>query len=102
MPLSLEERWNKAVAVRRGPLYFGLRIGQDFRECLWENPGQGPGRLSAKPARQKSGFPVFDWEIYPATPWNYALKTKSVLRLCTNWRRFTHATSLEVKETLAA
>ena len=74
MPLSLEERWNQAVAVRRGPLYFGLRIGQDFRECPWENPGQGPGRLSARPVRQKSGFPVFDWEIHPTTPWNYALQ----------------------------
>ena len=33
----------------------------------------GPGKLAARPVREKSGFPVFDWEIYPSTPWNYAL-----------------------------
>ncbi len=73
MPLKIEERFNKAVAVRRGPLYFALRIGQHFRECPWDNPGQGPRGLSAKPVREKSGFPVFDWEIDPSTPWNYGL-----------------------------
>jgi hypothetical protein len=73
MQVRAEERFNKAVAVRRGPLYFALRVGQDFRECPWDNPAQGPGMLSAKPVREKSGFPVFDWEIYPSTPWNYGL-----------------------------
>jgi hypothetical protein len=29
--------------------------------------------LAARPIRQKTGFPVFDWEIYPSTPWNYGL-----------------------------
>ena len=73
MHLRVEDRFNKAVAIQRGPLYFALRVGHDYRECPWDNPGQGPGKLSAKPVREKSGFPVFDWEIYPATPWNYAL-----------------------------
>ncbi len=73
MRVRIEERFNKAVAVQRGPLYFALRVGQDYRECPWDNPGQGPQRLSAKPVRERSGFPVFDWEIYPSTPWNYAL-----------------------------
>ena len=73
MHIRVEERFNKAIAVRRGPLYFALRIGHDYRECPWDNPAAGPGKLSAKPVREKSGFPVFDWEIYPSTPWNYAL-----------------------------
>jgi hypothetical protein len=73
MHLRVEDRFNKAVAIQRGPLYFALRVGQDYRECPWDNPGQGAGKLSAKPVREKSGFPVFDWEIYPSTPWNYAL-----------------------------
>jgi hypothetical protein len=73
MQVCFEERFNKAVAVRRGPLYFALRVGQDFHECPWDNPAQGPRKLSAKPVREKSGFPVFDWEIYPSTPWNYGL-----------------------------
>jgi hypothetical protein len=70
MEIRIEERGNKAVAVRRGPLYFALRIGQEYREDPWENQ---IGDLAARPTREKSGFPLFDWEIYPSTPWNYAL-----------------------------
>ena len=73
MRLTIEERFQNAAAIRRGPLYFALRIGQEYRECPWDNPGQGPGKLSARPVRQATNFPVFDWEIYPTTPWNYAL-----------------------------
>lgn len=70
MEIRIEERFNKAAAVRRGPLYFALRIGQDYRENPWESQ---IGNLAAQPVREKSGFPLFDWEIYPSTPWNYAL-----------------------------
>jgi hypothetical protein len=73
MHLRVEQRFNKAVAIQRGPLYFALRMGHDYREFPWDNPQVGPGKLAAKPVREKSGFPVFDWEIYPSTPWNYAL-----------------------------
>jgi len=70
MEIRIEERFNKAAAVRRGPLYFALRIGQDYREDPWENQ---IGNLAARPIREQSGFPLFDWEIYPSPPWNYAL-----------------------------
>ena len=73
MRLRVQQRFNNAVAILRGPLYFALRIGHDYRECPWDNPAAGPEQLAARPVREKSGFPVFDWEIYPSTPWNYAL-----------------------------
>ncbi len=43
-----------AVAIDRGPLVYSLRIGEDWR------------KLADK-------APAADWEIYPTTPWNYAL-----------------------------
>lgn len=43
------------VSIHRGPLLFGLRIGEDWRKARGEQPAA-------------------DWEIYPTTPWNYALK----------------------------
>ena len=74
MPLQVEERFNGAAAIKRGPLYFSLRIGGEYRECLWKSPATHEGHLLAKIWREKTGFPLYDWEIYPATPWNYALK----------------------------
>jgi hypothetical protein len=65
MRLRTETRCNDAVSILRGTLYFSLRIGQDYRSCT--SGGQ------SKPARDK-GFPVFDWEVHPTTPWNYALE----------------------------
>jgi hypothetical protein len=73
MRLRVEERFHGAAAIQRGPLYFALRIGCDYRECLWQSPATSEGHLLAKPWREKSGFPIYDWEIHPATPWNYAL-----------------------------
>jgi hypothetical protein len=42
------------VSVYRGPLLFGLKMGEDWRVVRGQEP-----------------FP--DWEVYPTTPWNYAL-----------------------------
>jgi hypothetical protein len=51
MRVRREFRFNRSIAVLRGPLYYCLRIGQDYRDL-------GEGR---------------DWGILPTTPWNYAL-----------------------------
>jgi hypothetical protein len=53
LPLNVrtESRFNRSIAVLRGPLYYSLRIGQKYRDLA-------DGR---------------DWEILPTTPWNYAL-----------------------------
>lgn len=57
MKLRTELRYNKAVAVMRGPLYFSLRIGEEYHKI----------------ATHDKAFPAIDWEIRPTTPWNYAL-----------------------------
>ena len=51
MKVRTETRFNGSIAVMRGPLYYSLRIGQNYRDL-------SEGR---------------DWEIQPTTPWNYAL-----------------------------
>ena len=42
------------LSVFRGPLLFGLKIGEDWRKIGGSEPHA-------------------DWEVYPTTPWNYAL-----------------------------
>ncbi len=63
MKVRVEERHRRAVSILRGPLYFCLRIGQEYRECAHH----------ARLIREQTGFPVYDWEIHPTTPWNYGL-----------------------------
>ena len=63
MKVRVEERHRKAVSILRGPLYFCLRIGQEYLECAHH----------ARLIREETGFPVYDWEIHPTTPWNYGL-----------------------------
>ncbi|MBV9851957.1 MAG: glycoside hydrolase family 127 protein [Armatimonadetes bacterium] len=54
MPLRLERRFHNAVSVARGTLVFGLKIGEEFRHLRGERPHA-------------------DYEVFPATPWNYGL-----------------------------
>ncbi len=52
-------RYNDAVALERGPLVYSLKIGEEWT------------RVNAdKPHRE---LPHGDFEVRPATPWNYAL-----------------------------
>jgi hypothetical protein len=53
-------RYNDAVAIERGPLVYSLRIGEDWRRVNEDKPHREP--------------PHADWEVYPTTPWNYALE----------------------------
>lgn len=53
-------RPNNAVSICRGPLMYALRIGEEWRQINVE-----------KPLRE---LPHADWEVYPTTPWNYALE----------------------------
>lgn len=56
---TLRRGYNNAVALTRGPLVYALKIGEDWR------------RINANaPYRE---LPHADWEVYPTTPWNYAL-----------------------------
>jgi len=51
------KRTDDSVAVKRGPLYYALRIGEAYRQRRHNYAGSS------------------DWEIYPATAWNVGLYT---------------------------
>ena len=57
MNVRTETRYNKAVSVLRGPLYFSLKIDEHYKQLK----------------RHSKTFPAIDWEIRPKTPWNYGL-----------------------------
>jgi hypothetical protein len=46
--------YNDSVAIERGPLVYSLKIRENWHEI-------------------KSFGPSKDWEVYPSSPWNYAL-----------------------------
>lgn len=52
-------RYNNALALERGPLLYALKIGEEWKRVNTD-----------KPHRE---LPHADWEVYPTTPWNYAL-----------------------------
>lgn len=54
MRIRAERRFNDSVALSRGPLLLALQIGE-----AWRQIGGTP--------------PAADWEVYPTTPWAYAL-----------------------------
>ncbi len=59
MPTRILPRPRGAVALARGPLVFALPIGEEWRRIHADIPGRE--------------LPHADWEVYPTTPWNYAL-----------------------------
>lgn len=58
----LTRRHRDAVAIERGPLVYGLKIGEDWRPVNEDKPLREP--------------PHGDWEVHPMTPWNYALDVR--------------------------
>ncbi len=54
MQVRLQSGHNGLVSVYRGPLLFGLKIGESWLKVGGEEPHA-------------------DWEVYPTTPWNYGL-----------------------------
>jgi len=49
-------RWfNHSIAVERGPLVFSYAVGEDWVKM------------------REYGLKAADWQVYPTTPWNYAL-----------------------------
>ena len=58
MPIRTVEGFNKSVSVERGPLVFSLHIGETW-------------------SKLKQTGPVADWEVFPATAWNYGLRVDS-------------------------
>jgi DUF1680 family protein len=60
MSPTLKRGYNGAIALQRGPLLYSLPIGEEWRRVHADRPIPEP-------------WPSADWEIYPTTPWNYAL-----------------------------
>jgi hypothetical protein len=46
--------YNNSVALERGPLVYSLKVGESWHKI-------------------KQTGPATDWEVFPSTPWNYAL-----------------------------
>ncbi len=60
MDLRIEKRYNNAISVLRGPLYFSLRIDKEYK--------------SIKINYDNFGYKgSVDWEITPKSDWNYGL-----------------------------
>ncbi len=55
MLVTLYRGFNDAVAVERGPLVYALKIGTDWK-------------------KRRGTEPFADWEVFPTSPWNYALQ----------------------------
>ncbi len=55
MPVQVQRRFAGSAAITRGPLVYALNIGEEWRQVGGE-------------------LPHADWEVYPTTPWNYALQ----------------------------
>ena len=53
--VRLYHGFNDSVAIERGPLVYALKIGAEWKKVK-DNPQ------------------FADWEVYPTTPWNYALE----------------------------
>jgi hypothetical protein len=53
-PVTLYKGFNDAVAIQRGPLVYSLKIDTEWKKLRGTDP-------------------YADWEVYPQSPWNYAL-----------------------------
>ncbi len=59
MRARAERRHHNALAIHRGPIVYALKIGEEWKRVHDDQP-----------LRE---LPHADWEVYPTTPWNYAL-----------------------------
>jgi DUF1680 family protein len=54
MTIRVTKWYHNSIAVERGPLVYSLALGENWRKL-------------------KQFGPAVDWEVFPSTPWNYAL-----------------------------
>jgi DUF1680 family protein len=54
MEIRISSAHNDLISIYRGPLLFGLKIGEEWKKIRGTEPHA-------------------DWEVYPTAPWNYGL-----------------------------
>lgn len=62
MDIKLSRWFENSIGIERGPLVYGLKIGEEWRLCKKEIGALGT-----------EGYEHPFWEVYPTTPWNYGL-----------------------------
>ena len=60
MQPELLRGYNQSVALKRGPLVYALKMGEEWRQVNVDRPYRE--------------LPHADWAVHPTTPWNYALR----------------------------
>ena len=55
MDIQVHRGYHDSMSIQRGPLVYSLKIGESWQKL-------------------KGSEPCPDWEVYPTTPWNYAMK----------------------------
>jgi hypothetical protein len=55
MKAKVQRRYHNSVTIEKGSLVYSLKIGEEWKKIRGEEPHA-------------------DWEVYPTTPWNYALQ----------------------------
>ena len=55
MPMRTQTRYHNSLTIERGPLVYALKVDEEWRQLRGE-------------------LPHADWEVYPASAWNYALQ----------------------------
>lgn len=78
MSVRVERRYNNSATVHRGPIIYSLKIGQDWRKL-------------------RDKHPTADWEVYPTTPWNYALRIEPAYDRSVSYVRRPVAFSVETE-----
>jgi hypothetical protein len=59
MQLRTSQWFNDSISIERGPLVFSYAIGEDWVKL------------------RDNGLGSSDWQIFPTTPWNYALRVNT-------------------------
>jgi hypothetical protein len=54
MPVRLQRRYHNSISIEQGPLVYALKVAQNWKLL-------------------KGQLPHADWELYPMSPWNYAI-----------------------------
>ncbi len=76
---TLSRRYHNAAAIERGPLVYSLKIGEAWRRIKHRAADDEPAGAEQEKTAKNTQDDFYrellhaDWQVYPTTPWNYAL-----------------------------